>query len=558
VHFSRFFAFVRDERGSVAVTSAVAVTALLSFAALALDTGNLFVDKRRQQSANDLIALAAATSLTTGITSATTAANAAALANGYATSAISDVEVGTYVSNAAVAPTQRFTPTTTGTPNAVRITMRQSQPYMFGSLLSVSSTTSTTIQTQSVAAARSVASFGMGSSLANLNNGILNSVLGSLVGGNLSLSLMDYQSLASANISLFSYSNALATRAGVTAGTYSSLIATSVPLSTGLRALVDSVSSSQAAAALTSIIAAAGAQTTSFQLGTLLDLGAYGGNAIGSTAPITANVSALQMLTALLEAANGQQQVATALSVAVTGIASVNLKLAIGEPAAASSLIAVGPTGTTLTTAQTRLRLTLQLVGPSPASLLTVPIVMNIASGTAVLNSVQCTGGDVTTSNLQLGVTPGLVSAWIGVASDTDLTSFSTPLNPPAATLVNILNLVTITGRATASIANTTATTMPFSYTDIVAGTQKTVSTTDYISPLLSSLFGNLSLNTWVLGFSALSTQALNTSIGQTLATDVTPIDTIIASVLIGLGVSVGNATVWVNGVQCGQGALVN
>lgn len=54
---------------------------------------------------------------------------------------------------------------------------------------------------------------------------MLNAVLGRLLGANLSLSVMDYNALASANIDLFQFSNALATRVGLKAVTYGDLVA---------------------------------------------------------------------------------------------------------------------------------------------------------------------------------------------------------------------------------------------------------------------------------------------------------------------------------------------
>ncbi len=72
--------FHRDERGQIIVLLAAAMVALLAFAALALDGGNVYTEQRRAQSAADNAVLAAAYQQMNGV-SAFSSLSGAALAN---------------------------------------------------------------------------------------------------------------------------------------------------------------------------------------------------------------------------------------------------------------------------------------------------------------------------------------------------------------------------------------------------------------------------------------------------------------------------------------------
>ena len=106
----------------------------------------------------------------------------------------------------------------------------------------------------------------------------------------------------------------------------------------------------------------------------------------------------------------------------------------------------------------------------------------------------------MSTSTVTLGVTPGVVSAWIGAVSDADMTNYRSEPNAGPATLVNLAPLGIISGLANASITNLTATPVTFNYTQIQNATKQTTSTTDFLSSLLGSLIGNLQLNVNPIG----------------------------------------------------------
>jgi len=80
-------------------------------------------------------------------------------------------------------------------------------------------------QTAVIASAQPQAAFSVGSRLASLNGGILNALLGGLLGGNISLSVMDYNSLVSADVDVLSFTDALATQLHLTGVSYSDVLA---------------------------------------------------------------------------------------------------------------------------------------------------------------------------------------------------------------------------------------------------------------------------------------------------------------------------------------------
>lgn len=76
------FKLLREQKGSVAVLTALTVTALLGFAALAVDIGNLYLNKTQLANMADAAALAGARDLPVGEEQAITAANSYAQKNG--------------------------------------------------------------------------------------------------------------------------------------------------------------------------------------------------------------------------------------------------------------------------------------------------------------------------------------------------------------------------------------------------------------------------------------------------------------------------------------------
>src|SRR5690606_27699591 len=104
--------------------------------------------------------------------------------------------------------------------NAVRVSLSKKGTLFFGSAIMAPPTLSTT----ATASSQAEAAFSVGSRLAKVDGGILNALLGGLVGGSLSLSVMDYNALLSAAVDALSFLDALAVQLNLTAGTYGDVL----------------------------------------------------------------------------------------------------------------------------------------------------------------------------------------------------------------------------------------------------------------------------------------------------------------------------------------------
>src|SRR6201996_6784484 len=347
--------FWADERGNFAIMGAGLMTLVIGCAALGVDLGSIFADRRRTQSTTDLAAIVAASNLT----NATNAASATVVKNNYPASALVSVQLGTYTANSAVAPQSRFVTPAVGTANAARVTLTTQTPLYFAKYITGSN--QFTITTSATATSTAQASFAIGSRLLAVNGGLLNAILGGMLGTTLSLSAMDYQSLASVNIDAFSFLSAVATRANLTGPTYNTVLTSNLKISDIVAAMLSTQQAqngaSTATTALSSISQAVNGLSTKIQLGSLIDVGPYGGLATGTAPQIGVAVSLLDLLAATAQIANGTNQIATGLNLSLPGVVTASLMVTIGERAQGSSWLAVGSTGARVHTAQTRILL---------------------------------------------------------------------------------------------------------------------------------------------------------------------------------------------------------
>jgi uncharacterized membrane protein len=545
--------FCSDQRGNIAIMSAGGMILAVCCAALGVDIGTIAADRRKTQSAADLAAIVAASNLN----NATNAAAAAVTQNNYPANALVSVELGTYTADSTKSSQSRFVTPATGTANAARVSLQTATPLYFSHFFTGSN--NFTIKTTATAATTAMASFSIGSRLASLNNGLLNSVLGSMLGTTLSLSVMDYNALLSARIDAFDFLSALATRVSLTGVTYSTLLNSNIKVGDILAAALSAQQTANGAGTATTVLStvsqAATTITTKITPGTLIDAGPYANLTIGSKPKTGVSLSLYDLLQATAGIANGTNQIATSVNLGLPGIASASLTATIGARPQGSGWIAVGTQGVSVHTAQTRILLSINLIGSGSASVVNLPVYVEIASGTATLNNVTCGYPDVSTSSVTLGVTPGVVDAWIGNVTAADLNNVSTAPNPGAAPLVNLLGIPIVTAKAHAGMGNTTPVNVSFSYSDITSQTKKTVNTTNFTSSLTGSLIGNLNISILGLGLVIPGLSGLVTGI---ISGATGSIDQLLAATLATLGVGIGQADVWVSGIRCDGAVLVN
>jgi uncharacterized membrane protein len=549
-----------NERGNVLVLTASGMVFVIGMVAMVVDVGSFYYQKRRLQTAADMAAMAAGSD----VANASAAALAALSSNGYSAATLQDVTTGVYNSSASLG--NRFTPGATNA-NAAKVTLLTYAPMQFSKIFQLAgyptSAGTVAIKAAGVGSAAANASFEIGSTLASLNGGVLNAVFGALLGGNVSLQLMDYNSLLSANIDLFQFANALATRVNLTGPTYNSVASGSFTLGDVLQAAITTAQteqdSSTAIAAMQTLYRtlSSSALGKTVSLSSLVNFGPYGGRSIGPSGPVAAQISALNFVSGVLQIANEKNQLSFDLGVNIPPVSSVTLTLAIGEPPVGSSQFVVGASGASAFTSQTRLLFTAQIAAQGLSSKINLPILLDVASGQATLAGVSCNAANMPATTVTLNVSPSIANAWVGNVTNAMLYSLTTPPNPPAATILTLANIATVTARANAAISNLSPTPVNFTYAQIQSAAGQNTSTTDYVSSLLSNLFQNMVLNVTALGLPALVPPGLTTTIATTLVSATAPLDVAISSTLTALGISLGQATTWVTGVGCGAPTIV-
>jgi uncharacterized membrane protein len=541
--------FAGDERGNIALIASGCLVLVAGCAALGVDVGSIFADKRRTQSAADLAAIVAAGDLS----HASSAAAATVARNNLPSDSLVAVEPGVYKADASLSPQQRFTAAATPA-NAVRVTMRTKTPLFFGKVLT--GATDYNLDAAAIATTTQLATFAIGSRLASLDGGLLNTLLGGLLGTSLSLSAMDYQSLIDAKVNLFDFMSALATRANLTGVSYDALLSSNLKVTDIVAALQSSVSGSAATSALANVSSSLAGISTKVALSSLIDAGPYDNLTVGQQPKVAVNVAAFDLLSAMAQVANGTNQIAAGLNLGLPGIASVTLQATIGERPVGTSWMTVGAAGDSVHTAQTRIFLNIKLVGTGSISVVNLPVYVEVAAGTATLDTISCGYPSLSTSTVTLGVSPGIVDAWIGGVTSADMTNFSAKPNPPFAKIVD-LGIIQVTARAHATMANTSPAAANFNYSEIQAQTRKTVNTTSFTSSLTSSLLGDLQLGVQ-LGPLGLPIPGVGALVVSIISGATGSIDTLLASVLQTLGVGLGQADVWVPGIRCDGAVLVN
>lgn len=551
--------FAGDTRAAVAVSGLFFMTLSIAATALAVDAASLHLARRTAQGAVDLAAIAA----TADLVNADAAARATLEANGI--EGIVDVVVtpGRYTPDPLIAPTARFVPGATPA-NAARVELSNTAPLYFARAFMAQD--AYTIRTEAVAARSEFATFSIGSRLASLDGGIVNALLSGLLGGNVNLSVMDYNAIAGLNVDLLRFSRALGTTLGVTAGTYQQVLATNASVGQIVEALIAVARSdpdgTAAEVALTKLLNQSNVATLEITSGRLLDLGPYANLGLGESAAGGAlNVSAYQLLQAAAQLANGDRQVDVDLGLAVPGLLGLNARIAIGEPPQGTSWIAVGDAGAEVYTAQTRIRIVAQVGGTGllAGAAIRVPIYLDVAAARARLTSISCGANPQSDARANIAVRPSVAKLWIGEPAN--LAAFWNFDGVPAmnqALLADVAGLARIRGLASAQVTNLNDTPLTFTMQQVMQGQSQTASTIHPVQSLLASLIGDLDLNIQVLGIGlGFLLNPLLDLVAALLAPVGALLDPVLVSLLELLGVRIGEADVWVHGIRCDGAVLV-
>ncbi len=518
------------------------MTMLIGAAALAVDVGSLYLDRRKLQGIADAAAIAAAGR--PGEEQA--AAQRIIAANCDCGIQIAVLTTGTYTPEKAVAAEQRFTGGGSS-PNAVRITLTRVRPLYFGSFLT--GEPDSIIRATATGARRGYAAFSLGSRVAAVNGGLPNALLSSLTGSQVNLSLMDYNALASTDIDLLAFSEALRTEIGADVLTFGQTLDSQVTMpDSGVRAgqRIRRAGGERAGAYRT---ARAAAQSGAVAGDRSRDRGR---RAVRVDAANPVKVNALSLLRAMLLLGNANRQVDLAVA--------SNLLRRVGDRCRAADRRAARPFAADRGDrhqpghrAHRWLRLKIDTKVQTPLASVQIPLLAELGSASARITDIDCRANSSAAVSLGVVTSPAMLA--IGTVDDADFQDMKRPLDPRPARLVK-LPLASVDAEAELILSDLAEKRVPFSRSDIDDGQVKTVSSTGLVAGAAKSLADRMDLKVNVLGL-GLNLNALRTVVGDTVALAAPVLDGVLSDLTGLLGVHVGQADARVNALRCGKAKLV-
>ncbi len=534
----------RETSGNAALIVAGTFSAFVASAALAVDIGSAYTAKRRLQGIADAAALAAA-----GAGDPNAAVRQVLTLYGTSDVQIVSITPGTYAVDTTMAAAARFTAGAAGSGNAARVTL--SQPTRLFFMPALTGNRNATVNANALATRINLASFSIGSRLVGLQGGLLNNWLSALTGSKINLSVMDYNSLAGADINLLAFADALRTSEHLQAVSYSDVLQSQTTLPTLVQAMAAATSGSSATA-LNNL--AAQLPATAITPSALINLGPSGlDTTVGGT---SVAVNALGMAREALTLASGVHQATFDSGVTVPGVTSTTISLTVGSRMANSPWVAVTDKNTVVvTTSQARLQVDSKVSVPllAGAPLLDLPIEVDLAQASANLKSLTCNARQP--QSAVLSVTPSIGSAALGAASSSNLSNLQTPMQTTPATLLS-LPLISVTGQAQIQLGGVTPQQVSFNSSQIAAQAIQTVSTTDLVSGIATSLISKANIQANVLGL-GISVTPVTAAVGSALNSVAPALDSLLNSTTGLLGLGLGQADVRIDGVRCGAPVIV-
>lgn len=538
----------RNRDGAATVMLAISLTSLMGAAAVGVDVGAVFLAKRQLQGIADAAVLAAATG---DMASAQSVIDQ----SGQPSVAIKGLTPGTYLRDAAIAPAARFVATATQ-PSAARLTLERPVPIFFGRFLTGKPTMM--VRAQATAARMDMAAFSIGTRLAALSGGLPNQLLSALAGTELNLSVLDSQGLASTDVDILDFADALRVQLGRQGSSSAELFGSDIPVQSLVRAMAETVPDAASRTVLAGIAPRLGGG--SVRLADMIDLGPMGQNDAHASAPHgnddRIKVDAFSFLRALLESAQGETSTAT-LDVAIPGLASTKLTLVNGSGTAHSPWLTVTQArDVVIRTSRARLYLEVTALSAIKGiASLHIPIYVDLAEAQARLSDIKC-GGTQASDGVTLAVTPAIGTAAITDLTTAQLKDFSKAPAMPPAVLADVLLGTKISAKAAVNLGGVQAQSVHFTRTDIANRTPRTVSTNDLTAGIAGSLVKNVDVSVTLLGITTRVGPVVSL-VGSQLSLLAPLIDGLLNQVTGLLGVQLGSATVRVDRMRCGAPMLV-
>lgn len=565
---------LKDRAGNIGTLAALSLPLLIFSIAFGVDYSYLTLQQRQLQTEADLAAIVAAANVGDAEQSAATyfALNNLPISvsgkdgkiipavitpsNAKLTQGTALVERGRYTADPDIAPEARFKPATADADAARVVLSRQADLFVSAMFMPRSPLLSAT----GSAARSKTASFSIGTRLASLNGGILNALLGKLLGTNLSLNVMDYRALVDTDISVQPFLKAIATNLNLTAGTYEDVLNAGVTMPQLLAAMgaVEGLSG-PVRSALRLIEQATAGSKVKLPLSRILNLDPKKGLTVATGGDWKMSINALQMISSAAALANGKNQVALDVGAVVPGLGAITVNLAIGEPPVETPSHRLGAPGSAVRSAQTRLAVEVNIDGLAALAGLRIklPLYIEVAASEAKLADIRCLGGSASNANVAIDAVAGVAEIALGKVDPSVLSHFSDKPRVEKARIIDSA-LLSVDARAPGEAMNLTKTRLTYTPTEIAAGTTKSVSTRDTLSSTIQTMLGEMELeiNVKLLGL-PINASILTSALATTLGTVTPALDQLLYNLLLVAGIRIGEADIRVTGVSCKRPALV-
>lgn len=546
----KYRSFLRNTDANVAILTGFILPVLISSSALAVDLASAYLQRRTAQSVVDLAAMNAANH----IDIAEAAAKATLDANTFGSINSIVVIKGNYTPDPTLAPNARFKPGQAPF-NAVHVTLSKDARLYFARTFTKERYE---IKVAAIAGAANEATFSVGSRLAALRGGLANTILNKLLGTTLELSVMDYNALANAEVRIDDLLNTINVQQNLHAASFSEVLDHSIAVNDLVQSAATIATADGSNSAAFALRGLAGTVSPSLKvpLNKLMNIGPYGAIQTGDRTPgLGATVSMLDMLRASAMIANGEHQVAVSLDLGVPGIAKLSLDLAIGERPQHSPWVAVGETGASVSTSQTKLRLVAEVLGSGAlkSTSIKLPVYLELAYADASLSDISC-GANQNDKTATVAVRPGVARAAIADVRDSELLEPDLWKTLRKADIVKT-PLLKVSAKAVVDVGNMSATNLEFDQADVDDKVIKRANTNQFAESIVSSLVDETSFDISALGVINVSLVTPEV-VRAVLAPVASTLDGVVSEILDAIGLSLGEADVRVHGIRCGGSNL--
>lgn len=587
---------ISRQRGAVGIGLILLMVSMVLFLAMAVDTGRLYMEKRKLQKQADLAALSLGRSACyiDGINNKEaleTLVKQNLAANGFDTTASNPtIEFGA----AQISGNQwQFEPASTAVKSAGRVTLSKTVP---GSLISqLYNPNDVTLSASAAVYKRMSVGFGVGSSTARLNPdaGLLNALLGSALQGALSLDVASYKGLANTEIKLGSLLSAMDKMAllsvELSAGTLDQVLSTDISVAELIQASIDAVDENDVLdaavlPALTQLDSLAKVSGLDLTLSDILELAAGADEEMNEEirrAALASHIALYDLITGAIYAAKGSNAIEIdSLNVDTEGLLGLSLlaltvdATIIEPPKFTVGVLPVvnGGSGTTVETAQVRLKVGLDL----PLNVLSLPGILDtdLSLGLAIdaakaeaelLDMTNCTQDGY---QLKFGVKPALASVKLGSRADVDQ-----PAKLSATVLGGTVNLdVNLSANISEPESSKSLLVVDAEHGDIPNVYSLNENISDNLDSLLSNdsiihvdteITSNLGvLNILLVTVSDLIDALVSNVVGGLISNLLAPVILLVSQQVLDpllnlLGIQVGTADVFVTSIEVDGGGLI-